>query len=222
MRRILVGAAAFAALLVASPSAAQAPVSAGPLVGLNFADISGDDFADEFGDTSSRLGFAVGAFAEFGLSDMVSLRPELVYTQKGTEVEAGGVEAKVKLDYVQLPVLAKIMFGAAGAGPRFNLLVGPAFGFSAGCSFDIDAPLVIAAGPSLATSAAMIDIDCEDIGADTKGFEFAGVVGLGVDFDRFTVDVRFDKGFSGIFDVDEVDAKNQTISARAGYKFSLR
>lgn len=182
MRRILVGAATCAGLVVASPSAAQAPISMGPLVGLNFADISGDDFADEFGDTNSRLGFAIGGFAEFGLSDLVSLRPELVYTQKGTEVEAGGVEAKVKLDNVQLPVLAKLMFGAA----------------------------------------AMIDLDCEDIGADTKGFEVAGIAGLGVDVDRFTFDVRFDKGFSGIFDVDEVDAKNQTISARAGYAFGLR
>ncbi len=222
MRKVLVGAAACAALVAATPSAAQAPISMGPLVGLNFADDSGDDFADEFGDTSSRLGFALGGFAEFGLSDMVSLRPELVYTQKGTEIEAGGVDAKLKLDYVQLPVLAKIMFGAAGAGPRFSLLIGPAFGFSAGCTFDIDAPLVVAAGPSLATGASMVEIDCEDIGADTKGFEFAGVVGLGVDLDRFTVDVRFDNGFSGIFDVDGVDAKNQTISARAGYKFSLR
>lgn len=222
MRGILVGAAAFAALAAASPAAAQAPISMGPIVGLNFADVSGDDFADEFGDTSSRLGFAIGGFAEFGLSEMVSLRPELVYTQKGTEFEAGGVEARVELDYVQLPVLAKVMFGAGGAGPRFNLLIGPAFGFSAGCSFDIDAPLVLAAGPSLATAASRVEIDCEDIGADTRSFELAGIVAVGVDLDRFTFDVRFDKGFTGIFDTDAVDAKNQTISARAGYKFSLR
>lgn len=222
MRSVLVCAAALAALGSSSPALAQTPISVGPLLGLNFADVAGDDFSDEFGDTSYRIGFAIGGFAEFGLSDAVSLRPELVYTQKGAEFEAAGIDATVKLDYIQLPVLAKLMTGAPGTGPRFHLLFGPAFGFSTGCSFDIDEDIVVAAGPSLATGAAMIEIDCDDIGAETKGFELAGVLGAGVDLDRFTFDVRFDRGFTGIFDVEDVDTKNQTFSIRAGYKFRAR
>lgn len=222
MRQSLVGAAALAALGIGGPALAQSPISVGPLVGINFSDIAGDDFADEFGDTSSRFGLAAGGFAEFGVSDRLAIRPEVVYTQKGAKVDEP-VAVTAKLDYVQVPVLAKVMLGAAGAGPRFNILLGPAFGFSAGCALDVDAPLVVVAeGPSFATAASMVEVDCDDLGIGSKGVEVAGVLGVGVDLRRFTFDVRFDRGFTGIFDVDEVDSKHQAISMRAGYKFSLR
>jgi hypothetical protein len=222
MRKVLVYTAVLASMAVAAPGAAQSPISAGPLIGVNMSDVTGDDFSDFFGGTSTRIGFAVGAFAEFGLTDMVSLRPELVYTQKGTKIDEDPVEVDVKLDYIQLPVLAKILLGAPTTGARFNLLIGPAFGFSAGCTFDVDAPIVLSAAPSLATAASMIELDCDEIGADAKGFELAGILGAGVDIDRFTFDLRFDRGFSAIFDTDVVDSKNQTFSVRAGYKFRVR
>lgn len=222
MRKSLVCTAALAALGLGAPASAQTPVSVGPLLGVNLADIAGDDFSDAFGSTSSRFGFAVGGFAEFGISDMLVFRPELVYSQKGAEIDDDIVDATVKLDYVQVPMLVKLLFGAPDADMRFSLILGPAFGFSTGCAFDVDEAVVVAAGPSLATAAARVEIDCDEVGAETKGVELAGMLGGGVDFGRFTVDLRMDRGFTGIFDVEDVDSKNQTFSIRAGYKFSLR
>ena len=220
MRPLL--ALAACAALAAPPAAAQTPISAGPLVGLNLADVTGSDFSDAFGDTGGRLGFALGGFAEFGITPQLVLRPELVWSQKGATVEEPGLDLTLKLDYVQLPVLAKFFLGGTESGARFHLLVGPGFGFSAGCEFEVDDVPVVGVGPALAEAATMAAVDCDDVGAETEGFEVAGILGGGVDFARFTVDVRMDRAFTEIFDADDVDSKNQTFSLRAGYKFRVR
>ncbi len=221
MRKLL-ALAACATLAAPAPAASQTPIAAGPLVGLNLADITGSDFSDEFGDTSARLGFALGGFAEIGITPQIALRPELVWSQKGAKVEDSGLDLTAKLDYIQLPVLAKFFLGGTESGARFHLILGPGFGFSAGCEFEVEDFPVVAAGPALAEEAVMVAVDCDDVGADTKGFEVSGILGGGVDFARFTVDIRMDRGFTGIFDFEDVDSKNQTFSVRAGYKFRVR
>jgi hypothetical protein len=55
------------------------------------------------------------------------MQPELLFIQKGEQYQAGGVVTKAKLNYLELPVLAKISFGSesvkgyVNAGPSLTL-----------------------------------------------------------------------------------------------------
>ena len=70
-----------------------------------------------FGNTH-RNGFAIGFFAEYGLSESFSISPEIQFSAEGAK------EEEHRLDYIQLPVLFKYHFGdklSLGAGPMFGL-----------------------------------------------------------------------------------------------------
>lgn len=87
--------------------------------------------SDNFADTSLRTGFHLGLLAEVPLSTRFSIQPEVLYSTQGTEADQitlGGspTTAEYRLDYIQVPVLAKIYiteFLSVEAGPSFNFLV---------------------------------------------------------------------------------------------------
>ncbi|MCA0133435.1 porin family protein [Winogradskyella alexanderae] len=61
-----------------------------------------------------RNGFAFGGFAEFGLSDNVSLLTELQWSAEG------GKDEDLRADYIQLPIQLRL-----STSDRFSLGVGP-------------------------------------------------------------------------------------------------
>jgi len=104
--------------------------------GLNFAMIAGDD-TDDF---DGRIAFHVGAVAEFAISEKFSFQPELLYSSQGDKMTIEGTDIDFKLDYLNLPLLAKY-YVAEG----FSLEAGPQIGFllsskveSGGVSVDLD------------------------------------------------------------------------------------
>ena len=78
-------------------------VTFGAKAGVNFASLSGDD-ADG---TDGRTSFHIGATAEFSLSDTFSIQPELLYSGQGFTTKQSGVDITGKMDYINLPVMAK-------------------------------------------------------------------------------------------------------------------
>lgn len=80
--------------------------------GFNLADLRGQD-KDAYGNLSSLKTFHVGAYAQFGLNDKVSIQPEFLYTRKGFDAQAfdattglaTGSAQETRLNYVQVPVL---------------------------------------------------------------------------------------------------------------------
>lgn len=71
---------------------------------------------------SSKVGFTVGAFADWEVSQAFSIQSELNYSQMGAKVGS----LKETLDYIAIPVLAKFRAGGLGiyAGPQASFLVG--------------------------------------------------------------------------------------------------
>jgi hypothetical protein len=68
---------------------------------------------------ASRLGFVGGLFLQLPLGTSLSLRPEVLYSQKGGKIN--GVD--YALDYVEIPVLLNVnVIGPLGLlmGPSFN------------------------------------------------------------------------------------------------------
>ena len=223
MRRWSLGTAVLAAFtLGAAPLAAQS-VSVGPMGGASFFTFNGSDsdiFSDpDVGvglDKGTRVGFAAGAFAEFEFGTRWAIEPQLLYIQKGakysgtlSDPDLGDVDVSTSLntDYVQIPVLFKAEFRNPSGSVTPALFVGPAFGFNIGCSLSVDAGEVGSG-----------DTDCDD---DTvKSTEFSVVFGAGLEFNRFSLQGRYDLGLSEI--AEGADVKNGGFLVTLGYAFRLR
>jgi len=83
--------------------------------GLNLAKIKNTD-------SKNKLGMTVGMFAEFKMSEKFSIQPELLYSRQGAKIGSD----KLKLSYINLPVLAKfypISKISIEAGPQFGYLI---------------------------------------------------------------------------------------------------
>ncbi len=105
---------------------ASAQLSAvGAKGGVNFANQKFD--ADGFSvSPDSRTSIHLGGFAVFGISNNISIQPELLYSGKGSKVDFGGVSSTTKLSYIDIPVLGRYnineMF-SVHAGPQLSFLL---------------------------------------------------------------------------------------------------
>lgn len=175
-------------------------VNFGLKAGANFATITGDDTDD----LSTRTSFHVGALAEIGISDTFSIQPEVLYSSQGAEYEdSDGYDGKFKLDYLNIPVLAKVTVAeglSVEAGPQIGFLL------SAKDEYDDGAG----------------DSGEEDIDEFIKGTDFGAAVGLtyglanGINFGA-----RYTFGISDINDVSEStsEIRNGVFMISVGYLF---
>ncbi len=198
--------AAFAA--EPAPEAGKGLVGYGLKAGLQLANLSGSG-ADSLFDISvtkkMKIGFGGGAFLTYGFSPMFAIQPEILYVMKGAKFEAGGETAKVKADYLQVPVLLKL-------SPQTQGKIKPYF----------------FAGPfvGILMSAKVSDGTSEDIKDNLKSTEFGASFGAGVAFPMtkgaITLDGRYDLGLSKTAKSDKVvddNIKTGTISFFVGYNF---
>lgn len=200
MRKVVI----LVALLVAfaSPAAAQG-VLFGAKAGINFANLSFDP-EDEGFETSMRTGFTAGVLLVVPANARIAFQPEVLFSQQGTKVEDpadAANEGSIKLNYVNVPLLANIRLGGGGDN-TWSLLVGPQIGFR--------------------TSAKAEANDEElDIKDDTEGTDFGLVAGLAGMFRNFVVDARYTWGLSNI-NADELDdqkVKNRVFTISVGVVF---
>jgi len=194
---------ALALIGLATPGTASAQV--GVLVGLNVANV---DF--DVSDTSvsvngdSRTGFVAGLSFNIPIQQMFSVEVDALFAQKGTKftaTESGFTDtAKVNLNYVDVPVLAKInVTGSAPVG--VHLLAGPSFNFKVSESFDPE--------------------DAADSDDSIEKMETALVFGGGVHMGAFRVDLRYGIGLSNIIKDSASDGfltgKNKVFSILVGF-----
>jgi hypothetical protein len=183
-------------LAFAAPAVAQ--ISYAAKVGVNFADISFD--ADEDVPTSGRKGLLAGVFVTIPLG-WLTVQPEAIYTVKGTSLDIGGVTSDYIVDYVEVPLLARLRL------PRNAYVVaGPAMAFRLRARSRID----------FGGSTEEFDLD-EDI----ESFDLGIVGGVGLDIGRWVVDARYTHGLSDIDTdtSDDVRARNRVVSLSAGFRF---
>lgn len=206
MRRtaLAAGTVAFAAsLALAGEARAQTPIHYGVLAGLNISSTSGD-VEDVF--PESMTGFQFGGAVEFGISPTFSIRPEVVYTMKGSKDSEGDDEFRFKTSYIEVPVLAKYTFPMQGS-VRPHLMAGPAVAFNTSCDLELEI------GGNEDSSS------CEDEGLDIAGVDFGAMIGAGVDVGAFNLGVRYEFGLTDIPDEADFEGKNKTLSFVLGYTF---
>ena len=147
----------------------------GAKIGTNFSKLSGDGT-----DGDNLTSFHVGILTELNLIQNFSLQGELLYSSQGTDLD----NEDYKLDYVSLPVLAKLYL----ITDKLSLEAGPQFSF-------------------------LINEDVPDT-FRTKTFDFAAVGGLGYNLTRnIFVQARYVVGLTDASKDAEVTNKVIQLSA---------
>jgi len=170
-------------------------VDFGVKAGANFASIGGDDTDD----LSGRTSFHFGVTAGIAVSDNFSVQPELVYSAQGASMDFDGFEADLKLDYLNLPIMAQFQ-----VADGFSIEVGPQFGFLMSAKIEADG-------------------EEEDIKDDVKGLDLAA--GVGVNYamaSGLNFGARYNLGLSNVNDgegSDDFKNQNNVIQVSIGYRF---
>lgn len=191
----------------AQSAGAPGPARLGVIGGVNIAKIGGDS---DFDDADNRVGLLFGASVVKPFSRYFSLEVEALYSMKGFTISELSDDFTFKLNYLELPVLARFeMANSSAATP--HLYAGPALGIRVGCG----------------AKAEGISVDCEELedGLDVKikSIDLGLMLGAGVDVpmgkNTFTVGLRYTLGLTALLSED--DSKNRAIGLYAGFGIPL-
>ncbi|WGD34343.1 porin family protein [Olleya sp. YS] len=200
-------------------SANAQDVNFGAKAGVNFATITGDDTDG----IESKIGIHIGLVAEIEISENFSFQPELLYSAQGAQddySESENIngftysyteEAKAKLDYIILPLMAKY-YVADG----FSIEAGPQIGFLVKSEEEVSFSETINGQTESGTESA----DTDDF---TSGVDFGLNFGLGYKLDSgLNFSARYNLGLSNINDgegSDEFENQNAVFQVSVGFFF---
>lgn len=196
MKKILL----FTTIAFLSITAVQSQsVRFGTKAGVNFASVNGDDFDNADGVT----GFQVGAVAKIGITELLAIQPELIFSAQGYSY-SGDDDLTVRLGYVNLPVMVDFTLAEG-----LSLQGGPQFGFNVVSGYKFDGQ------------------DNEDF-EDEEGINTLDLgVGIGAQYIlpiNLFFQARYVIGFTDVY--EELDGgvqpegKNSVISLSLGYFFN--
>jgi hypothetical protein len=178
------------------PTKDSGAVSFGAKAGVNFATITGDETSG----VDARTSFHVGGVVEIPVSDVFSVQPELLYSSQGAKYKEEDIDVELKLDYLNLPIMAKFYVGEG-----FSLEAGPQIGIMLSSKFEVEG------------------ISAE-IDEATKDIDFGLNFGLGYKMATgLTLGARYNLGLTNFWDSEgseSVDNKNGVIQISIGYFFN--
>ncbi len=196
MKKIILMTVAFLAFGFANAQDKK-EMSFGVKGGLNVSTITN---VNDVGVSSSALiGFHIGAFGEFMILDKFAIQPELLYSAQGVSLDFDGDKGDVKLDYVNIPVMAKYY-----ATNSFSLELGPQIGF-------------------LVSAKAKSGGETVDVKDSMKSTDFGLNLGMGYDItENMVLGLRYNFGLSQLqkdLAIGESASKNSVFQFSFGYKF---
>lgn len=194
MKKMFLTAAMMLASVATFAQNAVGQITIQPKVGLNIANVTDADDAD------ARIGLAAGAEFEYGVTDMIGVSAGLVYSMQGYKISEGNYDTTVKLDYLNVPILANVY---VAPGLAVKLGVQPGFKLSSKVKYE--------------GSVGSFEGDSDDDGV--KGFDLAIPVGVSYQYQNIVLDARYNWGVTKVS--DDGDSKNSVFQITLGYKFAL-
>jgi hypothetical protein len=194
--------------------ALSATAQVGIKAGLSFATIAerGEDFSFDDVESNAIIAPVIGLTFDLNLSDIITIQPELIYTQLGGKntYNVLGVENvwTYRMNYLELPVLAKVTFGNADrTGFGFYLAAGPWIGYALSGKYN-----------QVLTSNGTIILEAEQKNTfddldDTGRLNYGMIGAVGLSFGKAVLDVRYNYGFNNILD-DDADNDNDNSPVR--------
>ena len=194
--------------LPAQPLPAQ--VTIGAITGLS---VSTHTF--EGLDVNTLNSFVSGATVVIPVREILSMRLDALRTRKGANPvwELDGVTGGMRIDYVEIPILAHVDLAGPSPALHPSIYAGPAFSFATDCDFE----WIFHGVPDPRT--------CEENGAEIKTFDWGLVVGGSLGFDvgpaMITVDARYNHGLGDINEHPEYVTKHRAVSLMGGVAFTV-
>jgi hypothetical protein len=194
---------------------AQAQISIIPKGGITLSTVSYDD---EPSGQESKVGFVGGAAVEIGIiQDFFSVQPELLFIQKGEKYDVQGATNRSTLNYLELPVLAKVAFGSevikgyVNAGPSLSLGLSGTHKVEGG---EMPGEQAIRFGSRRSGENRQYVDSRFDF-----GLQFGGGVSVGLGPGAVIGDVRYGLGLTDLY--DENKSKNRSFAFTLGYAIPL-
>ena len=170
-----------------------------PKIGMNIANLTKSD-----GD--SRIGLAAGVEFEYQATDIFSISAGALYSMQGCkgtidtdEDYLGSADGTIKLDYINIPILANV-YVAKGLAVKLGIQPG----------FKVSGKL------SAKTEGFSASADLPGV----KSVDFSIPVGLSYEFNNFVIDGRYNFGVTKWHENLD-DSKNSVFQITLGYKFDL-
>lgn len=198
-------------LLVFGYSSIGQTVKFGTKSGVNFSNINSDDT----GDLETQTSFHLGLVTEIPLGANFALQPEFFYSSQGAKYEETGTleggeyssyRYKLKLDYLNLPLLAKYSIT-----PGLSLQAGPQIGY-----------LIKAEVERVLTIGRDTDANKNDVKDHFKNIDFALSGGLQYELEMGVFfNARYNAGIYNIEDAENDDdyMYNNVFQLSVGYMF---
>ena len=167
--------------------------------GLSFATIKITQSLGET-DKKAKLGFDGGVFAEFNVSDMLAVQPEINYSMQGVKLTDGSNEAFFRFNYLTIPVLVKVKPVKSlsfFAGPQLGILLSAESEDATGTKNDV--------------KEALEDTDFYAV----LGAEYQHTSG-------FFLGARYNLGLQKIVEEGGEYIKNRYFSVRVGYSMPFK
>ncbi|MCH7525263.1 MAG: PorT family protein [Bacteroidetes bacterium] len=168
--------------------------------GLNVATLNGDD-TDNF---DARTSMFFGGFAELCLTNDFAIQPELLYSMQGAKyTQVDGFDGTLKLDYLNLPIMAKIKIV-----DELYIQAGPQIGFLLSAKNEFSS---------------VGNLGENDILENFKTIDFSANIGLGYQFiSGLNFGARYNIGLSNINNLPSSSSlKNQNgvFQFSVGFRF---
>lgn len=215
-------------IFISVSASAQGITERGIKIGLNSAKLTDDfgnlindglvstGFSNVSVDENRRIGFSAGVFLTHSINDIFAIQPEILFTMKGskyeTEATYRGIAVKTtateKLNYLEIPVLAKVTIPMEGKFSP-NLFAGPYFALKLSAKAKAEATV-----SGITTE---VEADDDAVRSTDYGLVFGGGVDYSLAKGKITFDVRYSLGMQSIY--DNFSVKNSGISAMIGYSF---
>lgn len=199
----------FILLLFSSFSFAQ--MQFGLKAGLNIANIGGSDADKLVGQSlDSKTGFSGGVFFNYQFNKLFAIQPEAYYSMKGATYKESGVELTITLDYIEIPVLLKLLIPVEGSNIKPTIFAGPAIGFNTTHKMKLE------------YNGQTVEQDIQNTKSTDFSLMFGGGLGFMMGKNELGVDVRYILGLSTLDDSsDAFDLKNNVINFNVYFGFSL-
>jgi hypothetical protein len=185
--------------------------------------------ADNKENVSSMAGFSGGVGVNLTLNEKFSVQPELLFIQKGANYEfeqpigdgiLETVSTDVRVNYLELPVLAKYTFGNGKL--KYFINVGPALSYGLGGKTDYSLKYTLG-NETVYRETAEGSVNFGDYPAESpaqdvyfqKRVDVSVQAGGGlIIYDKILIDIRYGHGFIKLD--DEAQPKNRSVQFTVG------
>jgi opacity protein-like surface antigen len=151
---------------------------------------------------SANIGFGAGAFLGVNLSNHVSILGECIYSSITQKTYDANVERKVKLKYVNVPILLSLNTNKSSFF-NLNLVAGPQVGFNVRNSISISGT------NEINNSQPILSVKKNDF-----GFVFGAGIDFGINHDRTA---RLGFGYRGVRGLIDINKNSGTQTSDAYY-----